>query len=216
MVRLLTGGPVHEIAVPLEQALARAESSVDNWDTRAALLWVLVTAERYATVDGAIEALLTQVHRSGSARGFVAAYSTLGLLKLRLGALPEADAAARVALRVLQEGDFAPGLGFAATILADVATEAGEYDEAQAFLDLLPQSDWPAGVGTALMDACDWPSAAMPRRSRILKSVCRCVTRMPGASQRTKRDTRMRVRAPHLHSWASASDSELENWRRPN
>jgi len=41
----------------------------------------------------------------------------LGLLKLRLGALPEADAAARVALRVLQEGDFAPGLGFAATVL---------------------------------------------------------------------------------------------------
>jgi len=40
--------------------------------------------------------------RSGSARGFVAAYSTLGLLKQRLGALPEADAAARVALQVLR------------------------------------------------------------------------------------------------------------------
>jgi NAD(P)-dependent dehydrogenase (short-subunit alcohol dehydrogenase family) len=56
--------------------------------------------------------------------GFVAPYSTLGLLKLRLGALPEADAAARVALGVLQEGDFAPGLGFAATVLADVAAQA--------------------------------------------------------------------------------------------
>ena len=48
------------------------------------------------------------------------------MLKLRLGALPEADAAARVALRVLQEGDFAPGLGFAATILSDIAVEAGD------------------------------------------------------------------------------------------
>ena len=80
-------------------------------------------------------------------------YSTLGLLKLRLGALPEADAAARVALRVLQEGDFAPGLGFAATILSDIAVEAGELAEAQALLDLLPQEGWPAGVATVLIPA---------------------------------------------------------------
>src|SRR4029077_9849961 len=97
--------------------------------------------------------MLAQVHRSGSARGFVAAYSTLGLLKLRLGALDEADAAARVALRVLQEGDFAPGLGFAATVLSDIAVEAGELGEAQAMLDLLPQQGWPAGVATVLAPA---------------------------------------------------------------
>ena len=94
-----------------------------------------------------------EVHRSGSARGFVAVYSTLGLLKLRLGALPEADAAARVALRVLQEGDFAPGLAFAATVLADVAVEAGELDAAQTLIGLLPQAGWPAGVGTVLIPA---------------------------------------------------------------
>jgi DNA-binding CsgD family transcriptional regulator/ketosteroid isomerase-like protein len=70
-----------------------------------------------------------------------------------LGALPEADAAARVALRVLQEGDFAPGLGFAATVLADVAVEAGELDGAQALIGLLPQEGWPAGVGTVLIPA---------------------------------------------------------------
>ena len=125
----------------------------ENWDTRAALLWVLVSAERFATVEESLKPMLAEVHRSGSARGFVATYSTLGLLKLRLGALPEADAAARVALRVLQEGDFAPGLGFAATVLADVAVEAGELDEAQALLDLLPQQGWPAGVGTVLIPA---------------------------------------------------------------
>src|SRR6185503_3927361 len=67
--------------------------------------------------------------------------------------LPDADAAARIALRVLQEGDFAPGLAFAATVLADVAVEAGEPDEAQALLDLLPQEGWPAGVGTVLIPA---------------------------------------------------------------
>jgi DNA-binding CsgD family transcriptional regulator len=153
MTMLLTGRPAGQIAVLLEEALACAGPRVENWDTRAALLWVLVTAERFATVEASLKPMLAEVHRSGSARGFVAAYSTLGLLKLRLGALPEADAAARIALRVLQEGDFAPGLGFAVTVLADVAVEAGEHGEAQRLLDLLPQQGWPAGVGTVLIPA---------------------------------------------------------------
>src|SRR6185437_1947638 len=104
-------------------------------------------------VEGSLEPMLAQVHRCGSARGLVAAYSTLGLLKLRLGALPEADAAARVALSVLLEGDLSPGLAFAVTVLADVAVEAGELGEAQAMLDLLPQQGWPAGVATVLIPA---------------------------------------------------------------
>jgi tetratricopeptide (TPR) repeat protein len=110
-------------------------------------------AERFDAVETVLGPMVAAVHRSGSARGFIAAYSTLGLLKLRLGALPEADAAARVALRVLQEGDFGPGLAFAATVLADVAVQAGELDEAQALLALLPQEGWPAGVGTVLIPA---------------------------------------------------------------
>ncbi len=150
---VLAGRPANEAAVLLQGALSRAPGPVANWDTRAALLWSLVTAERFDAVDAALQSTLTEVQRSGSARGLVAAYSTLGLLKLRLGALPEADAAGRVALRVLQEGDFAPGLAFAATVLADVAVEAGELEEAQALLGLLPQGGWPAGVGTVLIPA---------------------------------------------------------------
>jgi hypothetical protein len=153
MAKFLTGRPAGEIVRPLEETLARASPVVENWDTRAALLWVLVATERFDTVEAALGPMLAEVHRSGSARGLVAAHTTLGLLKLRLGALPEADAAARIALRVLQEGDFAPGLAFAATVLADVAVEAGEPDEAQALLDLLPQEGWPAGVGTVLIPA---------------------------------------------------------------
>jgi DNA-binding CsgD family transcriptional regulator len=153
MAMLLAGRPADQIAGPLAEVLARAGPGAGNWDTRAALLWMLVAAERFATVEESLAPMLAEVHRSGSARGFVATYSALGLLKLRLGELPEADAAARVALRVLQEGDFAPGIGFAATVLADVATEAGELDEAQALLDLLPQQGWPAGVGTVLIPA---------------------------------------------------------------
>jgi len=153
MAMLLAGRPASQIAALLEETLERANPEAENWDTRAALLWVLVVTERFGLVEKSLEPMLTQVHRCGSARGFVAAYSTLGLLKLRLGALPEADAAARVALRVLQEGDFAPGLGFAATVLSDVAVEAGQLDEAQALLDLLPQEGWPAGVSTMLIPA---------------------------------------------------------------
>ena len=153
MALLLAGRPAGQIAGLLEETLQRAGPDAENWDTRAALLWVLVVAERFGTVEESLKPMLEQVHRCGSARGFVAAYSTLGLLKLRLGALPEADAAARVALRVLQEGDFAPGLGFAATVLSDIAVEAGELDEAQTLLDLLPQQGWPAGVGTVLIPA---------------------------------------------------------------
>ena len=153
MAMLLAGRPASQIAALLEETLERVNPEAENWDTRAALLWVLVVTERFGLVEKSLEPMLAQVHRCGSARGFVAAYSTLGLLKLRLGALPEADAAARVALRVLQEGDFAPGLGFAATVLSDVAVEAGLLDEAQALLDLLPQEGWPAGVSTVLIPA---------------------------------------------------------------
>jgi len=153
MATLLAGRPAGQIAAPLEKALERAEPEAGNWDTRAALLWVLVVAERFGTVEESLGPMLAQVHRCGSARGFVAAYSTLSLLKLRLGALPEADAAARIALRVLQEGDFAPGLAFAATVLSDIAVEAGELGEAQALLDLLPQEGWSAGVSTVLIPA---------------------------------------------------------------
>jgi DNA-binding CsgD family transcriptional regulator len=153
MTMLLAGRPAGQIAALLEDTLARAEPDAGNWDTRAALLWVLVVAERFGTVEESLKPMLAEVHRGGSARGFVAAYSTLGLVKLRLGALPEADTAARVALRVLQEGDFAPGLGFAATVLSDIAVEAGEFGEAQTLLDLLPQQGWPAGVGTVLIPA---------------------------------------------------------------
>ena len=153
MAMLLAGRPARQVADLLEETLRCAGPEAGNWDTRAALLWVLVVAERFGTVEESLGPMLEQVHRCGSARGLVAAYSTLGLLKLRLGALPEADAAARIALYVLQEGDFAPGLAFAATVLSDVAVEAGQFDEAERLLDLLPDRGWPAGVGTVLIPA---------------------------------------------------------------
>jgi DNA-binding CsgD family transcriptional regulator len=153
MAMVLRAAPADEAGAVLEAGLQEASAIVPNWDVRAALLWSLVTAERYEAVDAALGPLLDQADQSGSTRALVAAYSSLGFLKLRLGALPEADAAARVALAVLQEGDFAPGITFGATILADVAVEAGMFDEAAALLDLLPSEAAPAGVGTVLIPA---------------------------------------------------------------
>jgi DNA-binding CsgD family transcriptional regulator len=153
MAALLAGRPAAEVAEPLLAALSAAPSPVENWDTRAALLWCLVTAEGFDAVENSIDPMLAGLRRTGSARGLVAVYSALGFLRLRLGALPEADTAARIALRVMQEGDFAPGLPFAVTVCADVAIEAGQLDQAQVLLESLPAAGWSPGVGTVLIPA---------------------------------------------------------------
>lgn len=153
MVAILTGRPADEAARPLQAALAGASANVESWDMRAALLWSLLTAERFGAVETALIPLREQADRSGSSRGLVAVYSTTALLKLKLGDLAQADAAARIALRVAQDGDFACGLPFAATVLAEIAVAGGQLDEAQALLDLLPHEGLPAGVGTVLIPA---------------------------------------------------------------
>ena len=150
MASLLTGQPSAAVAGALDDALLAAAPAATNWDTRAALLWTLITAERFQPVEAALPAMIEAATRSGSARGLIAVYSSLGFAKLRLGALPEADGAARIALRVLQEGDFTAGLGVAG-IAAEVAVEAGELDEAQALLALVPAG--PAGVLSVLAPA---------------------------------------------------------------
>jgi tetratricopeptide (TPR) repeat protein len=153
MVAILTGQPADEAARLLEAALAGTNANVESWDMRAALLWSLLTAERFGAVETALVPLRNQADRAGSSRGLVAVYSTAALLKLKLGDLAQADAAARIALRVAQDGDFVRGLPFAATVLAETAVVGGQLDEAQALLDLLPREALPAGVGTVLIPA---------------------------------------------------------------
>jgi DNA-binding CsgD family transcriptional regulator len=135
----IAGKPAEEVALPLQSALAHAGPRAENWDVRAPGLWVLIHAEGFDAVGEVLEGMRAEAHRSGSVRGLFVTYVTLGLLKLRLGALPEADAAARVGLHVAQAADFAQGLPLVATVLADIAIEAGELDEAQALLELPPE-----------------------------------------------------------------------------
>jgi DNA-binding NarL/FixJ family response regulator len=149
----LAGRPAEEVARPLQAAFERAGPGVENWDLRAPGLWVLIQADGFEAAEKTLESMLAEAHRSGSARGLFVTYATLGLLKLRLGALPEADAAARVALRVLEATDFVQGLPLVATVLAEIAVEAGQLEEAQALLKRLPREGLPATLGTVLIPA---------------------------------------------------------------
>src|SRR5262249_31943272 len=76
-----------QAAIPLERALAGLGPEIENWDLQAALWWSLLLAERFSVVEAALESLRERVNRSGISRALVAVYSTLGLLKFRLGAL---------------------------------------------------------------------------------------------------------------------------------
>jgi len=62
MAMLLEGRPASQIAALLEETLQRANPDAENWDTRAALLWVLVVAERFGTVEESLKPMLAQVH----------------------------------------------------------------------------------------------------------------------------------------------------------
>jgi tetratricopeptide (TPR) repeat protein len=149
----MAGRPAEDVVLPLQAAFEHAGPAGSNWDLRAPGLWALIHAGGYDQAERTLESMRAEVHRSGSARGFFVTYATLGLLKLRMGELPEADAAARVSLEVLDAADFVQGLPLVATVLADIAVEAGELGEAQALLELLPREDVPATLGTVLIPA---------------------------------------------------------------
>src|SRR5207244_7187337 len=147
MVRYwIEGRPAADVRAPLLEAFARPGAFTENWDTRGPAAWALVWAEGYGTAQAVLAAMRAEVERSGSARGLFTTFSGLGLLNVRLGALPEADAAARIGLRVLEGLGFAPGLRLAASVLIDVAIEAGQPDGAEAVLDPVRLSEVPADL----------------------------------------------------------------------
>jgi DNA-binding CsgD family transcriptional regulator len=151
MVRYwIEGRPAGDVRAPLEEAFARCGPVTENWDTRGPAAWALVFAEGYGTAQAALGSMRSEVERSGSARGLFTTFVTLGLLNVRLGALPEADAAARIALHVLEGLGFDRGLRLLASVLIDVAIEAGQLDEAESVLDLLHGTELPAEISTVI------------------------------------------------------------------
>ena len=153
------GRSADQISRPLEAAFTRAGARPENWDLRAPGLWALVVSEGFGAAQATLDGMLGEVQRSGSARGMFVTYALLGFLQLRLGALPEADANGRIALRVMKGADFGSGLALGLHVLADVAIEAGDLDEAEALLRQMPRTDMPPGLSNVHV---------APARARLL------------------------------------------------
>jgi DNA-binding CsgD family transcriptional regulator len=181
------GRAAQQVAVPLAHAFNVAGPRPENWDLRAPGLWALIVAEGFEAAESTLTAMMTEVERSGSARGKFVTYAIYSLLKLRLGALPESDASARIALRVMQNADFESGLPLGLHVLADVAIEAGDLDEAQSLVDQLPTGDVPSGLGTAhiepvrgrLLLAQGKPAQALEQFERARSRLSEVVWRLP-------------------------------------
>ncbi len=151
MVRFwIEGRTAAEVRAPLDKAFAAGGAVTENWDTRGPAAWALVFAEGYDTAQAVLASMRADVESSGSARGLFTTFMTLGLLNVRLGALPEADAAGRIALRVSEGVGFDRGLRLLASVLIDVAIEANQLDEAEAILDLLRPLEPSAELSTVI------------------------------------------------------------------
>jgi ATP/maltotriose-dependent transcriptional regulator MalT len=149
----IEGRPAADVRAPLEEAFARPGPVTGNWDSRGPAIWALISAEGYDTAHAVLESMRAEVERSGSARGLFTTFTMLGLLSVRLGALPEADAAARIGLRVLEGLGFDRGLRLLASVLIDIAIEAGQLDEAESVLDRLRPTELPAELSTVIAGA---------------------------------------------------------------
>jgi len=146
----IEGRPATNVRAPLAEAFATPGAAGENWDTRGPAAWALIFAEGFDTAQTVLGSMRAEVERSGSARGLFTTFSTLALLNARLGALPEADSAARISLRVLEGLAFAPGHRLLASVLIDIGIEAGQLDEAQAVLDQLRLTELPAELSTVI------------------------------------------------------------------
>jgi DNA-binding CsgD family transcriptional regulator len=148
----IEGRPAADVRASLEDGFAR-RPTVESWDMRGPAAWALVFAEGYDAAQAVLESMKAEVERSGSARGMSSTLFTLGLLNLRLGALPEADAATRAGVRVLEGLGFAPGLRLATSVLIDIAIEAAQLEEAESALEPLglnePSEDLSAVIALA-------------------------------------------------------------------
>ncbi|HET9781490.1 MAG TPA: AAA family ATPase [Candidatus Dormibacteraeota bacterium] len=142
------GHPAAKVAGGLEAAFEHGALRPESWDLRAPGLWALIMAEGYRAAGATLDAMESEIQRHGSARGMFVTYAVRSLLEFRLGALPEADADARVALRVMQAADFTPGLPLGLFVLAEVAIEAGNLAEAETLLEQLPADEVAPGLGT--------------------------------------------------------------------
>ncbi len=180
--------------MPLEEALGRVGAGAENWDTRAALLWSLITAERFEAVEAALEPMLTDVRRTGSTRGLVAAYSALGL--------PQTPAGCPTRGRRRGAGDATGTAGrrlHARPPLRRDRPRRRRHRGRRArpgggsCSTLLPQDGWQPGVGTVLIPAARGRlRLAQGRAAEALGDFQTCAS-MFSSESLGHRDTRRRL-----------------------
>ena len=155
MARFSPAGPRARPPPPLEAALARAGGARrELGHARGAAVGPRRPPSASTPSTPRLAPMVAEVQRSGSARGLVAVYSTLGLLSCAWARSRRPTPRPGSRSRVLQEGDFAPG----PRVRGDRPGRCRRRGRrarrgGRRCSTLLPQAGWPAGVGTVLIPA---------------------------------------------------------------
>ena len=151
---VLAGRPAREAARPPEQVLARAEARAENWDTRAALLWTLVTAERFDAVAAAL--------RADARRGRPLRQRARPRRRVQHARSAQPAPRARSPRRTPPRGSRCaccrratsrPGSRSRRPSWPTSPSRPASSTRRRRCSALLPQDGWPAGVGTVLIPA---------------------------------------------------------------
>jgi ATP/maltotriose-dependent transcriptional regulator MalT len=142
------GAPSH-VAVPFaEGACAHGLLETAQWDAIGACMWSLILCERYETARVHLADLRDTVERGGHARGLALVLQLQANRAERLGDLAEAEASARSALEIVEQGEMGVGgLAWILCSLVDVLVDQGSLDAAEIALSRMPAGEWPPHVG---------------------------------------------------------------------
>ena len=142
------GAPAR-VSVPLaEDACARGLLKTKEWYAIGACMWSLILCERYGAAGERLAELHDTVQRSGHARGLALVMQLQANRAERLGALAEAEASARGALKIAEESEM--GVGGLSWILVQPrgrSRRAGSLHDAELALSLMPAGEWPPHTG---------------------------------------------------------------------
>lgn len=134
----LAGGTAGEAGEIAERALGSGrllEEQTADAPTFYTAVHVLIDAERFDVVDGALDQALADARRRGSVLGFAIASTQRSNADYLRGRLDEAEVEGRAGLEAGVEAGWQVGLPMTVSGLIDVLVERGELDEAGKLLD---------------------------------------------------------------------------------
>jgi DNA-binding CsgD family transcriptional regulator len=150
----LAGAPLAEVADMAEEALGGGRLLTEQTADAPAFyvaVHILIDAERFETVDAALEQALDDARKRGSVLGFAIASTQRSSAAYLRGALHDADAEVAAALEAARQAGWEVGLPMTISAQIDVLVEQGRLDEAERALaeagflgeiPELPAFDW--------------------------------------------------------------------------